>query len=528
MTKPPVVSAPAPESVQPPSADQSFLAGVLDSTRRVGNFGTWSGLPDSGIALWSPEMYTMLRLPPGSGEEPIERFQSLVIAEDQPAIEGILQALRTSGFYAPTTLRMQGGDGTIRHLISSGQRTPTRAGEAVSYVGINIDVTQQVEERSRLAAAEARLARHASVIESLLENVPVGIAVSVDDEITLLSRYAADMVGMTTATASEWDAWQIYHLDGKTPATQEQQALSRAARGETIRMEEWYIRAADGRLLLVACNAGPIRSTDGEIIGGVVAWYEISAFKEAELVERSGREAAEAAVRQREMFAATVAHELRTPLSAILGWTEVMNRNASAATIGRGVGAISISAHSMSRLLDDFLDLSRIGAGKLVLTRRPIELCEVIEATLETLGPIASAAKVVVQWDPSIVPVHIQGDALRLRQAVGNLLTNAVKYSSEGGLVLVTLAAEKGVASLRISDYGQGIDPDDLPMIFGAFFQADRSSAKRGGLGLGLTIAKYIVESHGGRISAESAGAGRGATFHVELPLREAIGRSAD
>lgn len=172
----------------------------------------------------------------------------------------------------------------------------------------------------------------------------------------------------------------------------------------------------------------------------------------------------------------------------------------------------------MSRLVDDFLDHSRIALGKFVVTRRPSDLVSIVQAAIEALRPVATAQSVVVQWTPPPEEILINADPLRLQQAVLNLLSNAIKFSSEGGLVLVTLQGAAQAATLSIADYGQGIDEEDLPRLFNAFFQAE-GALRRGGLGLGLAIARHIVESHEGRIQAASCGLGKGATFTVTLPL---------
>ncbi len=491
---------------------------ALSSVVRVGNIGLWQWEPEQDVCTWTPELYRMLRLPEGSGVEPTSRFQDAVIDEDKHLLDGILIDLTTRGSYAPLTLRLRGGDGTIRHLVSCGQRAPAIQGQS-SFVGINIDVTEQAEQKSKLDAAEALAAKHRRVIESVLENVPIGLAVNVNDEISLLSRFATEMISVPHGGGREWDEWQIYHTDGKTPARTEEMALHRAARGEVIRNEEWYIRRADGALLPVSCNAGPVHDDAGAVIGGVVAWYDISKFRASEAAEREARLVAEEAVRQREVFAAAIAHELRTPLSAIHGWTEVLSRTSTPVMQARGINAISTNTAALTRLVDDFLDLARIGANTLNIVKRPCDLGVCVESALETIRPTADTASIVIEYRGPKGGPALLGDPQRIQQAMTNLLTNAVKFSAEGGLLLVGLEEEGGEAVFSVADYGQGIEPDDLPHLFKPFFQSIKGTSRRSGLGLGLTIAKHIAEKHGGSLEGHSSGLGYGATFKLRLPL---------
>jgi signal transduction histidine kinase len=237
--------------------------------------------------------------------------------------------------------------------------------------------------------------------------------------------------------------------------------------------------------------------------------------------ERVAREAASAASRAKDEFLATVSHELRSPLNAMLGWARLLSSGTlNHETAARGIRAIEQNAKAQAQLIEDLLDLSRIISGKFHLNNEPTEVVRVIETAIDSLRPTAEAKSVRLQvtLDPDAGPVL--GDAQRLQQVVWNLLSNAVKFTPSGGSVHVRLRRRISHAEIEVSDTGQGIDPDFLPYVFERFRQADGSSTrKHGGLGLGLAIVRHITELHGGSVFADSPGKGKGATFTVSLPL---------
>ncbi|HEV2800914.1 MAG TPA: response regulator [Pyrinomonadaceae bacterium] len=241
--------------------------------------------------------------------------------------------------------------------------------------------------------------------------------------------------------------------------------------------------------------------------------------------EQAARAEAERANRTKDEFLATLSHELRTPLTAILGWTHLIRGgNLDESMMTRALETIERNARAQSQLIDDLLDVSRIITGKLSLDFRPVELASIIEATIDTVRPMAEAKSIRVR--PQLHTTHcvVSGDPARLQQVVWNLFSNAVKFTPEGGRVEVNLSCDERHVQLDVSDTGQGISPDFLPYIFDRFRQADGTTTrKHGGLGLGLAIVRHLVELHGGTIRAHSDGDGRGATFTLSLPLASAL-----
>jgi len=230
----------------------------------------------------------------------------------------------------------------------------------------------------------------------------------------------------------------------------------------------------------------------------------------------------EAASRLKDEFLATVSHELRTPLNAIFGWSRLFNQGEldSAQTV-RAMETIERNAHAQVKLVEDLMDIARIISGKLALQLQSIDAVAVVTASLETVRPIAESKKIELKSIPSRVPLPVQADPDRLQQVLWNLLSNAIKFTPVGGRVKVSSRHSDTQVQIVISDNGQGIKPEFLPHVFQRFTQADVSSRRaHGGLGLGLSIARQLIELHGGSIEAASAGEGQGATFTVRLPYR--------
>jgi signal transduction histidine kinase/CheY-like chemotaxis protein len=239
--------------------------------------------------------------------------------------------------------------------------------------------------------------------------------------------------------------------------------------------------------------------------------------------ERAARLEAERTSRVKDEFVATLSHELRTPLHAILGWTHVLLNPASRdAHLEAGLRAIERNARAQARMIDELLDMSRIISGKVRLDIQHVALAPLVAAAAESIRPAADAKGITLDMRVS-AGTAVNADPSRLQQVVWNLLSNAVKFTPQGGRVSVAANDEPGESAVKIvvSDTGEGIAAHFLPYVFERFRQGDASTTRRySGLGLGLSIAKQIVELHGGTVAAESPGPGQGATFHVSLPVR--------
>jgi PAS domain S-box-containing protein len=272
------------------------------------------------------------------------------------------------------------------------------------------------------------------------------------------------------------------------------------------------IRWCEGKGLVEYDDAGvPVRMAGVCVI--------VTRRKEAELQRL---EAAQDASRLKDEFLATLSHELRTPLNAIVGWTRMLQGGmVPAERVPAAIDIIGRNAQLQSRLIEDILDVSRIIAGKLDLEKAPIHLRSILESAIQSVAPAAAARGVELALECMDDEPRITGDPRRLGQVFTNLLSNAVRFSEENGRVLVRCGVAGDGIEVEVRDTGAGIAPEFLPFVFDRFRQGDSSTTRmHGGLGLGLAISRYLVEQHGGAITAESAGAGHGATFRVTLQVK--------
>ena len=235
-------------------------------------------------------------------------------------------------------------------------------------------------------------------------------------------------------------------------------------------------------------------------------------------------EEAEMASHLKDDFLATVAHEIRTPSSAVLGWARILeSKQLPPESADRAIAAIGRNATALAHIIDDLLDSSRILNGAIRLALRPVDLATVAQAALDAVHPLAATKNVHLAFDDVPGSRTIRGDAERLKQVIWNLLANAIKFTPEGGRVDVFIESAAEHVEIRVVDTGQGISPELLPHVFERFRQGDEATTRRHtGLGLGLGIARHLVELHGGTVQAASPGVGQGATFTVRLPIAAA------
>jgi len=268
-------------------------------------------------------------------------------------------------------------------------------------------------------------------------------------------------------------------------------------------------------------SAVPARYTASELFLAQELARRISLALENARLYRQAQEAN----RAKDEFLATLSHELRTPLHAILGWTQILRaKRLDEVTTARAFEAIERNAKAQAELIEDMLDVSRIITGRLRLELQPVELPAAVEAALDSVRPAAEAKGVRLEYSADAQGGVISGDPHRLQQIVWNLLSNAVKFTPSGGLVRIVLERLDSHLKLTVQDTGKGINAQFLPYVFDRFRQAETMvSRTASGLGLGLSIARHLVELHGGFIEAHSDGEGRGATFTITFPYRESL-----
>jgi signal transduction histidine kinase/ActR/RegA family two-component response regulator len=291
----------------------------------------------------------------------------------------------------------------------------------------------------------------------------------------------------------------------------------------------------------VTIRGRPTISEDGSRTDLILTTQNVSAKRRAAVgrqreraslleQERKLREAAEAANRAKDEFLSVISHELRSPLNAILGWNRILTlKRREDPEVASITPRIEHSAKAQLKMVNDLLDLGRVGTGKLKIVARPAQLAKLVSLALDLARPAAVARGIEIVADLAPDAGQLRGDPDRLQQVVANLLSNAIKFTSFGGRIVVTVRDVDAFTELAIADTGQGIAPELLPHVFDRFRQGDSSTTRHsGGLGLGLTLVREIVTLHGGSVSASSDGVGAGAVFVVRLPTARAWPGSED
>jgi PAS domain S-box-containing protein len=461
----------------------------------------------SSIAVTSPDIVLLdVRLPDTDGFELTRRIKA-----DAEASGGDIAVVLISAYFTESDFRVQGLEcGADAYLIE-----PITDAELVATLRARARRLEQLKG----ARENERL------LDALFEHVPEGITVAEapDVKIRRVSRFGVAMVGHPretlegVAAPEHPERWSIYQSDGVTPARPEDLPLTRAvASGAVITDEEWIIRHRDGRNISVLCNAGPIIGEDGRISGGVIAWRDITARKEIEDELRRRTEELQRSDSAKNDFLATVVHEIRQPVQAALTALGVMKTRVDRRAGQRARDVVERQLLQIGHIVEDLLDATRIMRGEFALALVPTDLVHVLQKCLETLRATFTERGLQVSVAVPDGQVQIQGDESRLQQVFVNLLGNAARYTPEGGRIEITLQKDAETAVVRVKDTGKGINPEQLWRIFDLFVRDTHDSQ---GFGIGLAVARRLVEAHHGTIEAESAGAGQGSEFRVTLPL---------
>jgi two-component system CheB/CheR fusion protein len=386
----------------------------------------------------------------------------------------------------------------------------------VGISAISRDITQLVGARKEILDREER-------IRLLLDSTAEAIyGIDLNGACIFCNAACARLLGYESPSALIGKQMHplIHHTrsDG-TPYPPEQSSIFDTMRHrEPAHVDDEVLWRADGGSFPAEYWSHPIIRND-ELIGAVVTFLDITERKQVEAEIQEG-------VRRREQFLAMLSHELRNPLAAILSATRLLDATGWQDGACHEAGqVVERQARHMTRLLDDLLDVSRITRGRITLRNEPIDLRDTARSAIEALQPLMAEHDIALTVDICEDALPLNGDPARLHQVQANLLSNATKYSPPGGAVRFELRRENGDAVIRVTDNGRGIEPELLPRIFDLFVQGDQSIARsEGGLGIGLTLLRSLVELHHGDVEAHSDGTGRGSVFTVRLPLDGADG----
>ena len=451
------------------------------------------------ITSWNRAAETMFGF---TAEEAVGQSIFLIVPDDRRGEEDFVLARVRAGMgvdhYETVRRRKDGSLVDVSMTVSPIRLDGTVAG--ASAIARDITWTKGLERQAfRLAA-----------IVSSSDDAIVGK--DLNGVIQSWNRGAEKMFGYTAEEAIGRNITMIIPEDR---LDEETTVLSRIRAGVPVEHFETIRHRKDGRPLNISLSVSPIRDASGRVIGASKIARDVTD-------QRRLQDQADEASRLKDEFLAVLSHELRTPLNTVLGYARMLRREEDRMTgelRERALDALERNAETLTRLVNDVLDTSRIVTGKLRLSMEAWPIDQVVHAAVETMRPAADGKGIAVhlQLEPGVA---IVADRDRIQQVVWNLLSNAIKFTPTGGNVTIRVRRAGGAAEIAVSDTGIGILPADLPYVFQRFWQAHTGASREyGGLGLGLALARHLVELHGGTIAAESGGAGKGATFTVTLPI---------
>jgi PAS domain S-box-containing protein len=458
------------------------------------------------------------------------------VTDDRDAVATFLRMASRSKPVVPAGLTLKGGESRLacrfegavlvprdgaRPAVLSLRVIPKEA--AVNrFVALNLRVDELSREIARRQQAELSLREQTELLRVTLSSIgDAVIATDAAGRVTFTNGVAEHLTGWTHAQASGRALEEVFRIVNEETRAPVESPVARVLRlGKVVGLANHTLLVArDGAVRPIDDSGAPIRDASGKILGVILVFRDVTE-------RRSFERERVAADRRKDEFLAMLAHELRNPLAVFGSGVQAIRmaqrqgmKNSEEELVGLAE-AMERQVAQLARLVDDLLDVARISTGKIALRKARVDLETVIRRAVEMLQPMIAArdADVVLTLAPG--PLAVEADGARLAQVFGNLLANALKFSEPGARIELSSAEESGHAVVRVVDRGIGIPAEMLPSIFELFVQADTGPAReRGGLGVGLTVAKIITALHGGSVEARSEGPGRGAEFRVRLPL---------
>jgi PAS domain S-box-containing protein len=404
------------------------------------------------------------------------------------------------------------------------------------FVGIGVAISTLNaavhHARKRAEQRSAELLEREEAHRRILETASEGIwTLDTSGVVTFANRGMAEMLGIDPRALPGRSFFDFVPAEDRDLASERYRAV---LAGERAAFEARFVRV-DGSLIWAHVSATAIPDGGGSPVGMLGMFTDVTARHRAEAElqrllasEQRSRAEAEAANRAKDEFLATVSHELRTPLNAMLGWLTMLRSGAlEPAKTERALEVIERNARSQAKLIEDLLDVSRMISGNLRLERKRIAAGTIVDGAIDVVAPMAAEKKVEIVRRIAKANDLVAADPERLKQIVVNLATNAVKFTPQGGRVTIQVARRGGSIVIEVADTGQGMAREFLPHAFDRFRQQDASmTRKHAGLGLGLAIVRHLVELHGGTVTADSDGPGKGARFLVSLPVLDDVSAS--
>jgi PAS domain S-box-containing protein len=406
-------------------------------------------------------------------------------------------------------------------------------GEVVALVSMSLDVTERHVAEEALRESERRERERAAELQTILDTAPLGVAIAGDASGHHIrgNRANEEMFGLPPGAelsksgpaAASFRAFR----DGRELASGEL-PMQRAIRGEVVREQVFDVVREDGQALAVYAKATPLFDEAGRPRGAVGAFLDITDLKRAERALREANAALAQADRRKDEFIAILSHELRNPLAPIRYALPLLSEERLGDGGRRAVAVIDRQITHLMRLVDDLLDVSRITSGKIELRTEHVTLAAVLSAAVEAASPAIAAAQHSLDVTIPDGPIWLNADAARISQAVTNLLNNSAKYTPRGGRIRLEATPGETHVAIRVADNGVGIAADALVAVFEMFHQGEGVHKSQGGLGIGLGLARQLVEMHRGSIEAHSAGENQGAEFVIRLPLASPASRAPE
>ena len=378
------------------------------------------------------------------------------------------------------------------------------------------------ERRHAKAPPEEALRESGARLRTVIEQAPLAIALTGPSGEILLRNPRFDQLwgrpAHVTTAPTYSEVYEGYHLDGRRIASEEWPGARAVLEGEAIENEVYEIVQASGNRITCWFGATPLRSTSGEIVGAVVVFRDVTDERRTAEALRKANAALAEADRRKDEFIAVLSHELRNPLAPIRYALPLLAEEPLGERGRRATAVIERQIAHVVRLVDDLLDVSRIATGKIELRRDLFTLGSIVSTAVEAASPTIAAGRHSLDIAVPDDPLWLHVDPARISQALTNLLNNSAKYTPQGGRIRLEAAADEASVTVRVIDNGVGLDRQALTSVFEMFRQTGDRNGSQGGLGIGLTLARQLVEMHGGSIEAHSEGEGQGAEFAIRLP----------